>query len=1745
MRITGFLLFLLVCFKLQAQNTITSITITLPANPDSKTANWGTGVNIFSINAMSKLVNGRVDPKVEGARILVTIKKSGGKFCGSYTNSSAPSANFTGMNKIWNGSNAVSLLGQDCTLPPGEYELCVRFFGGAANEPLSEEKCKSFTIRSVETVPYQSPQLLLPANKSTIAYSSGSIPLSFRWTPVVPRPQETTTYRLRLWQLLQGQTAQQAIQVNQPIADEKITNVTQAIVKNLGSDPCPPYTCNYVWSVQALNREGKPIGTNNGSSEVFSFYLDRNTKESPVILQTPANGAIIESAEGTRFTWLPPKSANPAAAYKIKIVEITGDQSPEQAFKGNKPHFEKDSINVLSSIIATSVFRKGNKYGWQVQAFDHERKTVGENEGKSKIHVFSAGNGNTKSLTIDTTSSPAENTDTTGTAAVGDSIRAGLNGEFTVKVTDMTVESDGSLTGKGTVRIPWLKSCVVVEFKKIRVDSSKRLTQGAIVSTESGSTASSYQTYPKAWAMALLSGPGMANATANATDNFFEWTNHTVDNLVDWVNDVVPGKQPLIKYNDTIPTPALPNNCLKLPFGLVFKKPEDMLVITEMVFTPHESKINFIAQKRFTKGTADYKLGFAGKYFKIHPHRIEFANGRVELVEDIKVPNVVSNPKMTFTFKKGAPAAGCYIEWDSSGVKDVGLGMSVKFTRDWLVPVPNSTDSVKATISGNGTSLNDILLTGSLDACEIVGADGVKLQADSISWDLSEIRNPSSMYFPTNYTNDTSAQGKLLWQGLYIKKIKLTLPDAWKTGANPTQIQATNGIIDDQGVTLKISARNIIQFPIGRLADMSASLDTLDLSILKGSLTNGSAKGKLVLPISRDTITNTLKYTATFAQAAASNSFQIVIVPSGSIDADILRGKMTLKPTSNISASLTDTSRSLSLNLNGSFDWGNKDFSVSDTATATGGASIRRKGIKGIKMEMEFQNLSVAYHRNVDTEVSQLSFNPGTWSFASPQKRLANFPVTIKKVHYKSLSTVAPGNSNVRELLRGALMIDIVANLTDDIGGKTTLGAAFAIEQDKSNFFSFSPKFRGVFIEDIEVHADMPAVKIDGKLKMYDNDPVYGDGFSASLGVKFTAVSVEANALVQFGNTAYGNNNQFYRYWRAEADVKFEPGIPFLPGIGFYGFGGGAFYNMEAIRVQRAAPGVGYKYSFKPKKSSLGFQVEATIATVPKFETFNADVSLLAQFTSSGGLTKIGFLGDFWLAAKLSEREPNPKIKGGVLVEYNFVPKVFYMGANLSVNVPNVIKTTSPFGFVMNIDGITNKWYFKAGTPALTNAIEVFGVNLYSYLMFGNDIPAPTGFTQKFANNYHAATGDWPNNGNVANTNGVGPNSATGKGIATGVGIEFSRDVTRELLDGLCRKWSIDGYVKAGAELNLALMQQTGCIGINGYRASGSIGLYGSVAATIRGASKGGGCDSKVKNLFLIRTGAWLTGKFPNPEYVAGSLTATINLFDGLINIPYNQSFQLGNDCVGTEVVTADAPEEDAAADLHNQLILSVGPVKQFDFPVTSPINVKYALVPDQVFDVAENQGDGNIINRTFKLMVVRKLETKNAGGVWVDVPTNVSANNTGEYQYIKKLSAPPPNSVSTASVTLNTNNANTLISSTAQAFNSNTIPNPVPPPPVVNYPNPTPEAVNSLELNKDYRFTVEATLMEYKMNPVPVSTTVTAGGGRGNGMELSWAPTTTKGSNNVVKQKKVVLFSTGPMQAAEVNNLNKGAIKK
>ncbi len=378
---------------LSQNNPISAINISLPPNPDAITANWKGGSSLLTISATARAVNGRPDVRVEDSRILVIIKKAGGKVCGSFTNASAPAANFTTLNKVWSGNNAVSLLGQECTLPPGDYELTVQLFanGPRGLEPISEEKIKAFTIKGNEQQTYQPPQPMLPANGTILKEEEIKKPVTFRWTPVVPRPQDPVTYRLRVWRMAEGQNSISATIIQQPILGNDVGNVTQAIVRLNTTSPNSNSPEIYVWNVQALNRDGKPIGSNNGTSEAFTITV-QPVNDAPVGIKlvSPENGETVRSQHPT-FSWtLTPGDVNGDGYYKIKIVEIKGDESPEQAFKGNKPFFEKDSCKPLSFQYPSSAPKlvAGKRYAWNVQALNKDGKPIGLNNGTSKPFSF-------------------------------------------------------------------------------------------------------------------------------------------------------------------------------------------------------------------------------------------------------------------------------------------------------------------------------------------------------------------------------------------------------------------------------------------------------------------------------------------------------------------------------------------------------------------------------------------------------------------------------------------------------------------------------------------------------------------------------------------------------------------------------------------------------------------------------------------------------------------------------------------------------------------------------------------------------------------------------------------------------------------------------------------------------------------------------------------------------------------------------------------------------------------------------------------------------------------------------------------------------------------------------------------------------------------------------------------------------------------------------------------------------------
>ncbi len=1549
-------------------------------------------------------------------------------------------------------------------LPAGTYSFCVSMLKSDDYAVIATDTpnpaCQPMLITD-----YQIPELIMPI--SDVSISSLLVPtINFTWSPVTPGPDPShfsVEYRILVSEIFSNQSsASQAFHVNTGLIDEEGLTSTQFMWP---SDlEAPDDLTNYVWSVQAINTNNSlPIfQTNNGFSSIETFTI------------TPANNVDVVDCECDVANLTQPT---------VAIIQSDSINNPRKLKLTNIPQLKNYLINCNTVFNANPAdYTIDMSINWD-NAHDEEAvpdgATVFEHEFNATSHeipeeicinytIYPVSTGISgaqceNEICIETPQAFLDlNFSNTPTAivAVGDTIKAGYNHEFNILVSQVSIDStNNKITGKGNVFVKWLGARVAVQFNEITLDTTRNLLTGKILGESYPAPA---PVYPQAWGEEIIANNNTANTTANNIANWgnntvadvINWTNSTSGKIVTWVNNTAGTSinSPTIDPQAPIPTGPLTDNTtpVKFPLGVNFAN-GDQLAITEMVFRPNLSEFNLVVAKNTppswqAPGEPAQLIGFLARNTKFHPNSVETPPERLELVEDVNIGNM--NNKITFTFISPANSPnGCYIEWDDDGFSQFGIELESSFTREWLIPSPDDGTRSKATFVSTVQNWDDLVLTGNLQKSEIVDSQAMTIFAGNISLDLSDTINPTNLQsasdFPSNYAGDKT----MLFRGFHMEELTAEMPDCWQTNSNgvPT-ISIYDMIINDTGLTMVAEAVNVAAFRGANVADLIASIDTIHIDIRSSSFHDAYIKGKIGLPVSKaDSIQNPLKYHALFTTATQPPSFQLTIEPTGPIKATLLKGVMELDPTSNIVANVSKNPNYSPGNSN------SKKYKKTFHATLNGNFvwdDVKLGPVKHVNMNLGFQGIEMNYN-NVQPN-NKFNFNAGTWAFASPQKFLSNFPVTIENIAFNQKSTT--GN----QLLHGDLNFDVIFNLSEDIGGQTKLAVEIAIEENPNGTGTgkFKPKYISTRINDISIYAHLPAVSIDGTLEFRNDHPVYGNGFKGELEAAFKTPNIGIRALAEFGNTNYLNNGATYRYWRIEAAAKFQPGIPFLPGIAFYGFGGGAFSNMEGSLVENPTdPDTPPYYSFEPKKGNLGFQVEATIGAAAKVDSFNADVGLNGQFSSSNGLINIGFTGDFYIGGPLTPQHEREKaqIKGSVIADYNFPDKHFFMNVDATINTDK-IKTLpgQPVKLNVDINGSNNRWHFKFGEPDALNTVSIFNFELYEYLMFGNNISAPSGFTNTFKSGWASVfDGDQPG---IPVGSGVNNNSALGKGFAFGTGFKFDKEIDFHIWNG----YNVEIDVAAGAELNLSMMQKTGAncdnpskqFGLNGWRANGSIGFYGAVAA---GVSKG----SKYWPLMDIRAGGWLEGKFVNPTYVAGEIrgqavaghfTTKIHFLGDckkgcgayhlkhsrqwtsckhpqhhyLIDKSFQKDFEWGASCLNNAGYSepdntsndTSFTQGDAAEDQSQKLIKYIHPTPSnmiYNFPVTQPISIKFGLNPEEVFDVAEQQQSGTILTRTFKLERTVSLFIDNADdGNYTNISASLSTgrrllkstNNIGEELY-------------------------------------------------------------------------------------------------------------------------------------------------
>jgi hypothetical protein len=457
----------------------------------------------------------------------------------------------------------------------------------------------------------------------------------------------------------------------------------------------------------------------------------------------------------------------------------------------------------------------------------------------------------------------------------------------------------------------------------------------------------------------------------------------------------------------------------------------------------------------------------------------------------------------------------------------------------------------------------------------------------------------------------------------------------------------------------------------------------------------------------------------------------------------------------------------------------------------------------------------------------------------------------------------------------------------------------------------------GLDVSSVYVKLKLPSIEAIGIVHIFDNDPVYGEGFQGSLDVKIgpdpesPMFAVEMNAI--FGKKEF-------EYWYVDALVEsanwYLEVIPRVAGIN--GIGGGAYYHMKMESAdllnggngQLGVTTSGLKY-VPDENIVLGLKVSVPFVNPkpPDTETLDGVATLEIAFSKTA-IQDIMFYGKVEIispkppggdvaAGKLSatagERTkelgqtkaesmkadsiatiaPRDAILGSLFLRMNF-ERGFEFQGTARVRISAAEGTiTGEGGIDILVSAPRKKWHLYVGGYTDNSIVAGDGLPLPpvsvnftmgngmrasagAYFLIGNDLPGPPPIHPAAAAYFGIQQDRAHNRGALADQAAQGTGFAFGAYIATGI-------EKRTRKKGKYKNNRIIAEVGAGFDVSLLKYQSnTRCSadtqqsphGHKGWRATGRIWAYINADVRYRGVGK---------NLGL---GVLMEADLPNPTYL-------------------------------------------------------------------------------------------------------------------------------------------------------------------------------------------------------------------------------------------------------------------------------------
>ncbi|WP_233195807.1 hypothetical protein [Aquimarina sp. MAR_2010_214] len=620
-------------------------------------------------------------------------------------------------------------------------------------------------------------------------------------------------------------------------------------------------------------------------------------------------------------------------------------------------------------------------------------------------------------------------------------------------------------------------------------------------------------------------------------------------------------------------------------------------------------------------------------------------DAKLVLLGDVHIPfnggNWLLSLKGGFNFKTGGIQNKTYVTINCDGVKEMNLEGEVQISRNTLLPVDEKGTILEATrdykradkktiqipnrVRGSfkavASDWNDLIVEINLSPFVLTDyKDKFIYSVNQAVFDFSDIRT-EDVVFPKHYYE----KGLLLpseesWRGVFVKSLEIKLPKEFKTKENiPTKervsYEAANMIIDSYGVSGEFAAKDVIPLESGRTSDTKSwaySVDKISIFLASNKLVGAGFEGRILLPISEEegTKKDVPKEGGTeedkrmglgYKGIISEDEYGLAVSTIDTISFDVFQAKAELLPNSSVELMVVDGNFRPKAILNGRMAISaSQKESLANEGKKTGeDATVQFKGI-------EFQNL-VLQTTSPIIKVDYFGYKD--------EVKFSNFPVSIADIAFSSNEYEA------------GIEFDLKVNL---------MGKGFAADARLGIFGKFEEKeykqrwkYDRLDISAIAIKADMGAIQIEGSLVLMDNDPVYGDGFSAELTGTFGSFGPLSCKAI------FGKNE--FRYWYVDAAVK---GLKIQAGpFQINGFAGGAFYRMS--RKPDAGPDFSPSgLSYIPDETTRLGMKAAVFAAIGDESAIAVSAGFEIEFNKSAGVNRIGFYGEAQFMQAFSF--PNP-----------------------------------------------------------------------------------------------------------------------------------------------------------------------------------------------------------------------------------------------------------------------------------------------------------------------------------------------------------------------------------------------------------------------------------------------------------------------------------------------------------------------